>query len=702
MQNKKWSLQIGGRILEVETGLLAGQANGAVTVRYGDTVVLATAVMSSGASQVSGYFPLMVNFEERYYAAGKIKGSRFIKREGRPSDESILSGRAIDRTIRPLFNHRMRNDVQVVVTVLSYDGENNPTIAGIIAASVALSISNIPWAGPVAAVQVGRNNKEFIINPTQEELANGDLDLLVSSTADKINMLECGAQEVSEEDILQAIILAKKATDKITTFLTQIQKEVGQEKVTPVLVQGTPEFEAQIKKILLSEGIAEALYDKDKKVIEKKMTLIQDKINSYIEENFTEELDSLKEIAGIVLEEVSDEIVHQNVIEKEERPDGRKLDEIRNITCQIGILPRTHGTGLFTRGETQALTVATLGAPGAEQIIDTMEVDMKKRYIHYYNFPPYSVGEVRPMRGPGRREVGHGALAEKALMPVLPKKEDFPYTILLMSEILSSNGSSSMAATCGSTLALMDAGVPIKRPVSGIAMGIIVKDDDNFKILTDIQGLEDHYGDMDFKATGTEKGVTAIQMDVKVTGVTLPMLEAVLKQSHKNRLEILTKITTVISQPHAEMSPYAPRIIVMHISPNKIRNVIGTGGKIINEIIDETGVQIDIEDDGSIFITAEEAESAKKAQEWINNLTREVKLGEIFQAKITKIMNFGAFAEILPGQEGLIHISQLADQRVEKVEDIVKVGNIVPVKVMEIDSQGRINLSLKEAKKNKK
>ncbi len=699
MQKKKWSLQIGGRVLEVKTGVLAGQANGAVTVRYGDTVVLATAVMSSEASRVSGYFPLMVNFEERYYAAGKIKGSRFIKREGRPSDESILSGRAVDRTIRPLFNHRMRNDVQVVLTVLSYDGENNPATVGIIAASAALSISNIPWAGPVAAVQVGRIDKEFILNPTQEELAEGDLDLLVSSTEDKINMLECGAQEVDEKDVLQAIILAKEATNKITDFLAQIQKEIGQEKVLPVLVQGTPEFEAQIKKMLLAEGLAEALYDQDKKVIEKKTKAIQEKINNYIEENFKEEIDSLKEIAGVVSEEVADEIVHKNVIEKEERPDGRKLDEIRDIDCQVGILPRTHGTGLFTRGETQALTVATLGAPGAEQIIDTMEVDIKKRYIHYYNFPPYSVGEVRPMRGPGRREVGHGALAEKALVPVLPKKEDFPYTILLMSEILSSNGSSSMAATCGSTLALMDAGVPIKRPVSGIAMGIIVKDDDNFKVLTDIQGLEDHYGDMDFKAAGTEKGVTAIQMDVKVMGVTLAMLEAVLKQSHKNRLEILTKIVTTISQPRSEMSPYAPRIIVMHINPDKIRNVIGTGGKIINEIIDETGVQIDIEDDGSIFITAEEAGGAQKAQEWINNLTREVKPGEVFQAKITKIMNFGAFAEILPGQEGLIHISQLADQRVEKVEDVVKVGAIVSVKVMEIDNQGRINLSLKEAKK---
>ncbi len=699
MESKKWSLQIGGRILEVETGLLAGQANGSVTVRYGDTVVLATAVMSKSASRVSGYFPLMVDFEERYYAAGKIKGSRFIKREGRPSDDAILSGRAVDRTVRPLFNHRMRNDVQVVATVLSYDGENDPDIVSIIAASAALTISNIPWNGPVAAVRVGKVNGEFILNPVNGEVAEGDLDLLVSGTAEKINMIECAAKEVPEEEMIKAFTFAHEAIKKIAGLISEIQKEIGKEKSQPALVQAAPEIEESIKKMLLENKLDEILYDKDKKVIEEKTAELKEKVENFLKESYPEEAEKLKEVAEIVFDETSDEIVHKNILEKEQRPDGRKIDEIRQINCKIGILPRTHGTGLFTRGETQALTVTTLGSPGDEQIIDTMEVDMKKRYIHHYNFPPYSVGEVRPMRGPGRREIGHGALAEKALVPVLPSKEEFPYTILLVSEVLSSNGSSSMASTCGSTLSLMDAGVPIKRPVSGIAMGIIVGDDNNFKVLTDIQGLEDHYGDMDFKAAGTEKGITALQMDVKLDGVTVEMLSAVLVQSHKNRLEILEKITATISAPRTEMSQYAPRIIIMRINPDKIRNVIGTGGKIINEIIDETGVQIDIEDDGSIFITSTDEASAKKAQEWIDNLTHEVKAGEIFNARVTRIMNFGAFAEILPGQEGLIHISEIAERRIEKVEDVLKVGDIIPVKVKEIDNQGRINLSAKAVTK---
>ena len=702
MEQKKWSLQIGGRILEIETGLLAGQANGAVTARYGDTVVLATAVMSKGASRVSGYFPLMVDFEERYYAAGKIKGSRFIKREGRPSDDAILSGRAVDRTVRPLFDHRMRNDVQVILTVLSYDGENDPDTVSIIAASTALSISDIPWAGPVAAVRVGQLNGEFILNPVNGEKEESSLDLVISGTADKINMIECAAKEVPEEEMARAFSFGKEAVSKITNFIAEIQKEVGKAKNAPTLVAGTPEFEAKVKEILLSEGLAEALYDKDKKVIEEKTKAIQEKVNEYIKATFPEEFNKLQEIAEIVFEEVSDEIVHKNVLEHEQRPDGRKLDEVRHIECLTGILPRTHGTGLFTRGETQALTVTTLGSPGDQQVIDTMEVDMKKRYIHLYNFPPYSVGEVRPMRGPGRREVGHGALAEKALVPVLPSKDEFPYTMLLVSEVLSSNGSSSMASTCGSTLSLMDAGVPIKRPVSGIAMGIIVEQgtaNPKFKVLTDIQGLEDHYGDMDFKAAGTELGLTALQMDVKVDGVTIEMLTAVLKQSQVNRMEILKKITDAIPAPRAEMSQYAPRIIIMHINPEKIRNVIGTGGKIINEIIDETGVQIDIEDDGSIFITSPDQVSAAKAQKWIDNLTHEVKPGEIFNARVTRIMNFGAFAEILPGQEGLIHISEISDRRIEKVEDVLKVGDVIPVKVKEIDNQGRINLSARAAAK---
>jgi len=695
MAAKKWSLQIGGRVLEIETGLLAKQANGAVTVRYGDTVVLATAVMSKNASRIGGYFPLMVDYEERYYAAGKIKGSRFIKREGRPSDEAVLTGRVVDRTIRPLFNPRMRNDVQVVVTVLSIDGENDPAIVSMIAASTALSISNIPWAGPIGAVRVGRLNGEFILNPVNTEVEAGDIDLIIAGTKEKINMIEAGMSEVPEEDVVAAFAFGHEAIKKITDLIAQVVAEVGVSKTTPTLLAGSAEFEAEIKALYLQENLSEILYDKNKQVIEEKMKVIKEKINGFIKEKYTEEVEKLKEIAEQVFEETSDEIVHQNILEKGQRPDGRKLNEVRHISCLVGLLPRTHGSAVFTRGETQALTVTTLGSPGDEQFIDTMEVDIKKRYIHHYNFPPFSVGEVRPMRGPGRREIGHGALAERALVPVIPAKEDFPYTILLVSEILESNGSSSMASTCGSTLSLMDAGVPIKRPVSGIAMGIIVGKDGKFEVLTDIQGLEDHYGDMDFKAAGTENGITALQMDVKVDGITVEMLSAVLLQSKGNRREILEKMLETLPTHRANMSQYAPRIITMHINPAKIRNVIGTGGKIINEIIDETGVQIDIEDDGSIFITSVDEASALKAQQWIDNLTHEVKAGEIFNAKVTRLMTFGAFAEILPGQEGLIHISEFSDKRVDRVEDVVKVGDIVPVKVKQIDDQGRINLSAK-------
>jgi len=568
-----------------------------------------------------------------------------------------------------------------------------------IAASAALTLSNIPWNGPIGAVRVGRLKGDLILNPVNGELADGDMDLILSGTKDKINMIEAGIKEVSEADVVAAFEFGFDAIKKISSFIEDIRKEVGKEKAVPALLAAEPEFEAKVKEILLANNLAEALYDKNKHVIEGKLKDIKGVVENYIDENYTEGKDRLKEVAEQVFEEVSDEIVHENVLQNGQRPDGRKLDEIRHIDCKVGVLPRTHGTGLFTRGETQALTVTTLGSPGDEQIIDTMEIDTKKRYIHHYNFPPFSVGEVRPMRGPGRREIGHGALAERALIPVIPPKEEFPYTILLVSEILESNGSSSMASTCGSTLSLMDAGVPIIRPVSGIAMGIIIGKDGSYKVLTDIQGLEDHYGDMDFKVAGTEKGITALQMDVKVDGITVEMLRDVLVQSNGNRKTILEKMLSTLPVPRKEMSQYAPRIITMHINPEKIRNVIGTGGKIINEIIDSTGVEIDIEDDGSIFITSPDALAAQKAQEWIKNLTHEVKAGEIFNAKITRLMNFGAFAEILPGQEGLIHISQFSDQRVEKVEDVCKIGDILPVKVIEIDSQGRINLSAKAATK---
>lgn len=696
-EEKKWSLQLGGRELSIATGLLAGQASGSVTVQYGDTVVLATAVMSKRASNVMGYFPLMVDYEERYYAAGKIKGSRFMKREGRPSDEAVLSGRAVDRTIRPLFNARMRSDVQVVTTVLSFDGENDPDLVAMNAASAALAISDIPWAGPIGAVRVGLDaNGAFVLNPTTEERESGALDLLLSGTKEKINMIEAGANEITEEKMAEAFAFGFEAMKKIAEFIDIVRAEAGKEKRSATLLAGSEVFEADVKEFLMGSGLKEAIYVRPKQAGEEAMAAISEKLAAFVAEKYPDEKNA-KDLLSLIFDEVSDQIVHENVLHRDIRPDGRKLTEIRPIWCKTGVLPRTHGTGLFTRGETQALTVTTLGAPGDEMIVDTMEVDMKKRYMHFYNFPPYSVGEVKPMRGPGRREVGHGMLAEKALLPVLPSHEDFPYTIILVSEVLASNGSSSMASTCGSTLSLMDAGVPIKKPVSGIAMGVMTGANGEYKVLTDIQGLEDHYGDMDFKVAGTRDGITAMQMDVKIDGLTPEMLAVAIAQAKDARMEILEKMLAVIPEPRKEMSPYAPRIITLHINPEKIRDVIGPGGKMINQIIDETGVAIDIEDDGSVFITSTDETSAKKAVDWVMNITREVKAGELFQARITRIMNFGAFAEVLPNQEGLIHISELADHRVENVEDVVHVGDVVPVIVKEIDSQGRINLSHKQA-----
>jgi polyribonucleotide nucleotidyltransferase len=700
MQEKKWTLQLGGRELTVSTGVLAGQADGAVTVRYGDTVVLGTAVMSRGASKIMGYFPLMVDYEERYYAAGKIKGSRFIKREGRPSEDAILSGRAVDRTIRPLFDSRMRNEVQVIVTTLSYDGENDPDLVAMIAASAALSLSSIPWQGPIGAVRVGLSNggSDFILNPTTDERKDARLDLLLSGTAEKINMIEAAASEIPEETMAEAFAFGFEALQKIALFLDGIRKESGKEKAEAAMLRGDEAFEEAVRTAYREAGLAEALYLRPKKAMQERLREIETAVSEMAAERYPDQ-ENRSELLSLLFDEVADQVVHENILEHDKRPDGRGLTELRPLSSAVGVLPRTHGTGLFTRGETQALTVTTLGAPGDELVIDTMETDEKKRYMHFYNFPPYSVGEVKPMRGPGRREIGHGALAEKALVPVLPSREAFPYTILLVSEVLSSNGSSSMASTCGSTLSLMDAGVPIKRPVSGIAMGVIAGADGAYKILSDIQGLEDHYGDMDFKVAGTKEGITAMQMDVKIDGLTPEMLKVAIEQAKASRLEILEHMLQTLEAPRADLSPYAPRIITLHINPDKIRDVIGPGGKVINQIIDETGVSIDIEDDGSVFITSSDETSAAKAVEWVRNLTREVKPGELFQGRITRLMNFGAFAEVLPNQEGLIHISELADYRVEKVEDIVKVGDIVPVLVKEIDSQGRINLSLKAAKR---
>ncbi len=698
MAEHTWTISVGGRDLVISTGAWAKQANGSATVRYGETQIMGTAVMSDGMGFTRNYFPLMVDYEERYYAAGKIKGSRFIKREGRPSDEAILTGRVVDRTIRPLFDARMRNDVQVVVTAQSYDGQNDPDILAVIAASVALAISDIPWSGPVAAVRVGMVDGEIVINPTRELLEKSTMNLTVAGTAENINMIEAGAQEASEEDILRAFAAGQKEVARIAEQIAAIRDEVGKSKAEPYVLRLEDAQEEAMRAAIREAGLEDALYG-TKAEIKKKTTQVREAAYEAAVAPYGDDVPELfNDVFALVFDEVADEIIHENILRHKKRPDGRAVDEIRPISCHVGVLPRPHGSAVFTRGETQVLTVTTLGAPGDNQIIDTMEVDTKKRYIHHYNFPAYCVGEVRPMRGPGRREIGHGALAEKALLPVIPSREKFPYTMLLVSEVMESNGSSSMASTCGSTLSLMHAGVPITRPVSGIAMGLIVGADGEFVVLSDIQGAEDHYGDMDFKVAGTEKGITALQMDVKVDGVTLPMLEAALAQARTGRVFILERMLQTIPQPRTELSAYAPRVITMTIDPEKIRDVIGKGGETINKIIDETGATIDIEQDGTIFITAPDGESGALAQTRIHDLTRTVEVGEVFTGTVVRIMDFGAFVEILPGQDGLVHISQIAHRRIEKVEDELSVGDTVKVVVTEIDKMGRINLSIKALK----
>ena len=693
---KEFSTEIAGKKMTAKIGLLAEQAGGSVTLQYGDTVVLATATMSKERREGQDWFPLFVDYEERFYAGGKIKGSRFIKREGRPSDRAILAGRVVDRTIRPLFDERMRNEVQVITTILSIDNETNPAVLAVSAASIALAISNIPWNGPVSAVQVGKFGENLEINPSMEKIEESELDLVVAGTTEKVNMIEAGAKEISNEKMAEAIGKGFAIVKEINKFQEEIIKAVGKEKTEVELTTPSEEFTNEIAAFLDEKRLAEAFYTKDKKEQDEKMGEIKKALNDKLEEEFRDEdeLRVRRAEALLIFENYLNKVLHDRILENEERPDGRKPREIREISSRVGILPRTHGSGLFQRGQTQALTTATLGAPGDEQIIDTMEIDEKKRYIHYYNFPPYSVGEVRMMRGPGRREIGHGALAEKALEPVLPKKEDFPYTMLLVSEIMSSNGSSSMASTCGSTLALMDAGVPIMAPVSGIAMGIVTGQNGEYKILSDIQGPEDHWGDMDFKVAGTKKGITAMQLDVKIDGIDPELTIEVLEQAYEARMQIMEVMLGVISEPRKELSPYAPRIITMKIDPEKIGDVIGTGGKIINEIIDETGVNIDIEDDGNIFITADDPKGGARAKQWIEDLTKEIEVGEEYTGKVVKVMDFGAFVELAPGKDGLIHISNLSKDRVNKVEDIVKEGQEVVVKVVEVQDSGKIGLRL--------
>ena len=693
-------LEVGGRILQLEAGRLAKQASGAVLVKYGDTCVLATATSSAEPREGIDFFPLTVDYEERLYSVGKIPGG-FIKREGRPSEKAILSSRLIDRPIRPLFPKGYRNDVHIVATVMSVDQDNSPDVAAMVGASAALHISEIPFLGPIGAVAVGYVDGEFIINPTIAQNEKSSLYLVVAGTKEAVMMVEAGANEVPEETCLEAIMIGHEKIKEIVAFIESFREEalalgIAKEKKEPNIYTIDAELEQAVR-AYATKPLQEAVVIKDKLEREEAIAKVKDDALTKFIEIYPEQVKDIK----TVLDSIVKEYVRKLITVDKIRPDGRATDEIRPIACEVGVLPRTHGSGLFTRGQTQVLTITTLGAIGEEQILDGLGVEESKRYMHHYNFPPYSVGEARPMRGPGRREIGHGALAERALEPMIPSEEEFPYTIRLVSEVLESNGSTSMGSVCGSTLSLMDAGVPIKAPVSGVAMGLI-KEGDHYTILTDIQGMEDALGDMDFKVAGTEKGVTAIQMDIKIAGIDRNILKDALEQARKGRLFILEKMLAVIEKPRPDLSPYAPRILTTIIDPDKIRDVIGPGGKTIKKIIDETGVKIDIEDDGRVFIAAVDVEAGKKALRIIEDLTRDVEVGKIYIGKVTRITNFGAFVEIMPGKEGLVHISHLAEERVGKVEDVVSIGDEILVRVTEIDRQGRINLSRKEALRQQK
>jgi len=706
---KKVSGKIEEKEISFETGKVAQQANAAVLARQGDTVVLATAVLGRKRDGMD-FFPLLVDYEERLYAAGKIKGSRWVKREGKASDEAILTGRVVDRTIRPMFPEGMRNDVQVVVTVLSIDGENEPDILAVNAASAALTISNIPFQGPLAAVRVGRIDGKFVLNPSHAQIELSDLDLIVSGTADHIIMVEAGAKLVPEETIVAGIEFAQKYLGQLCSLQSDLQKQAGREKAQVEISELNPVVLAKVKELATPERMEQALYVAHKATRDSAVAELQKQITAEAKAallpksdvpvdldvvHHLEEKEVEKEVAA-ALDKVMKKFMQKNILEHERRVDGRKLDETRRVTCEVGVLPRTHGSALFTRGETQVLTIVTLGSKGDEQLLDGMEdaEGTAKRYIHHYNMPGYSVGEVAPLRGPGRREIGHGALAERAVGPVIPAVEEFPYTMRLVSEVVSSNGSTSMASTCGSTLALMDAGVKIKEMVGGVAMGLVFDEETGkYKVLTDIAGIEDFNGHMDFKCAGNEHGITALQLDMKVKGLTREILASALEQAKPGRLHILSKMKEAIAEPRADLSPYAPRVVSFRIHPDKIREVIGTGGKVINGIIAETGVKIDIEDDGLVMVTSTDAAASEKAVAWIKNIVREIAVGEVFDGKVTRLMNFGAFVELVPGQEGLVHISELANYRVGRVEDVVKVGDPLKVVVKEIDQQGRINLT---------
>lgn len=694
------SIQVGGRALTLETGRMAKQASGAVFCTYGETAVLVTAVGSKEPKEGIDFFPLTVDYEEKLYAAGKIPGG-FLKREGKASEKAILCSRLIDRPIRPLFPKGYRNDVQVVATVLSVDMDNTPDVLAMVGASAALHLSQIPFMGPIAGVVVGLVDGAFVINPSQEQEAKSTMHLTVAGTADAVMMVEAGAQEVPEMVILDAILFGheeiKRIVAAIEEFRTEaLELELAKEKVMPELKVIPAEIEAAVKEYAY-DNLLEAIRIKEKHARDAAAEDVKAEAVQHLLEQFPEQEDDLH----AALDALMKYIVRRLITVDKIRPDGRAMTEVRQITCEIDILPRPHGSALFTRGQTQILSSVTLGAAREEQILDGLDSESSKRYIHHYNFPPYSVGEARPMRGPGRREIGHGALAERALEPVIPTDEEFPYTIRVVSEALESNGSTSMGSVCGSTMALMAAGVPIKRPVSGVAMGLI-REENQFSVLTDLQGLEDALGDMDFKVAGTTEGVTAIQMDIKIAGIDRAILEQALKQAHDGRMFILGKMLEAIPTVREELSKYAPRVVSMMIHPDKIRDVIGPGGKVIKKIVEDTGVKIDIEDDGRVLIMSNDAEASAKAVKIVEDITREVEVGGIYLGKVVRVTDFGAFVEVLPGKDGLVHISQLALERVNKVEDVVKVGDEIMVKCTEIDKQGRVNLSRKVLLKEEK
>ncbi|MFF2089060.1 polyribonucleotide nucleotidyltransferase [Paenibacillus sp. NPDC058174] len=681
---------LGGRKLVLETGRLAKQANAAVTVRYGDTVILCTVTASTGPKDLD-FFPLTVNYEERMYAVGKIPGG-FIKREGRPSEKAILSSRLTDRPIRPLFPEGFRNDVQIANIVMSVDQDCPPEIAAMIGTSAALAISDVPFDGPIGGVSVGRVNGQFVINPTVEQGQQTDIFVVVAGTKDAIMMVEAEGDEVGEDVMLEAIMFGHDEIKKIVATIEELVADAGKPKME-VKLHAVDAGVNEAVRAYASERLVQAIRIEEKHARQEAIDAVNSETVAHFEEVYAETpelIGDVKEVLyDIVKEEVRRLITHDKV-----RPDGRGLAEIRPIECDVALLPRTHGSGLFTRGQTQALSICTLGALGDVQILDGVSPEETKRFMHHYNFPPFSVGEARPLRPPGRREIGHGALGERALSKVIPSEAEFPYAIRLVSEVLESNGSTSQASICASTLAMMDAGVPIKAPVAGIAMGLI-KDGDHFSILSDIQGMEDHLGDMDFKVAGTAQGVTAIQMDIKINGIDRAILSQALEQAREGRMHILGKMNEVMSESRKNLSQYAPKILTLRIHPDKIRDVIGSGGKIINKIIEETGVKIDIEQDGMVYIASSNEEMNQRAKAIIEGIVKEVVIGEVYLGTVKRIEKFGAFVEILPNKDGLVHISQLANERVAKVEDVVAIGDQITVKVTEIDQQGRINLSRK-------